>query len=100
MSVKEDTAFLVAAGAEEQTVIGNAAGKPVAVPQVLVCGAIDFVGGSAEFAGKFGAFSPRADIGPKAEGIRGGHGQPTGDAFAAVADHVHGIAPIALGNVA
>jgi hypothetical protein len=95
---------LVLAGAEHHVVVGDAAREPVAVPQVFVGGAVDGARAGAEVLRAFGQRGTGAggfaNLGPQVERVGGGHGQPARHAAAFVADHVHRVAPVALGDVA
>src|SRR5690606_18385980 len=91
-------AFGIGADAEHHAVVGDAAAVPVAVPQVRVDRGVERVGAFDE--GRMRAAVAGADAGPQAQRVGAGQRQPAGYAAALPADHVHRVAPVALGDVA
>ena len=100
LRVEEDPALGILAGTEDHAVVGDAAGKPFAIPQLAVHGVIELLGTLAERLRQLGLLPHVAHGGPQFQGVAGGHRQPAGNPLALVADHVHRVAPVALGDQA
>src|SRR5690554_4676767 len=98
--VEKNFPFGVFANTEDHIVIGDAPAVPLPIPQIFIDCLVDLLRTGAKPLRVVRFLLLFAHAGPQVERIGGGHRQPTRNAFAFIAHHVHGVAPVTLINEA